>query len=142
MAGPLIGPQPRAVGLVLPLVAFIGLTFVAPLATMLSRSVYDPVVADALPETLGLLQDSDGVQPPLEPMFEAIARELRKAREERTLGRIAARVNRVRGGLRSVITRMARRLREAESSSWRDTLVGVHVAWDDVQTWHAIRQAG
>ena len=110
MAGPLIGPPPRAVGLVLPLVAFIGLTFVA------------PVVAGALPETLGLLQDWDGVQPPLEPVFEAIARELRKAREERTLGRIAARANRVRGGLRSVITRTARRLREAESSSWRDTL--------------------
>ena len=142
MAGPLIGPRLRAVGLVFPLVAFIGPTFVAPLATMLSRSVYDPVVADALPETLGLLRDWDGAQTPPEPVFEAVARELRKAREERTLGRIAARVNRVRGGLRSVITRTARRLREAESPSWRDTLVGVHDAWDEVQTWHAIRQAG
>ena len=142
MAGPLIGPRLRAVALVLPLVAFIGLTFVAPLATMLSRSVYDPVVADALPETLGLLRDWDGAQTPPEPVFEAVARELRKAREERTLGRIAARVNRVRGGLRTVITRTARRLREAESPSWRDTLVGVHDAWDEVQTWHAIRQAG
>ena len=79
---------------------------------MLSRSVYDPVVADALPETLGLLQDWDGAQPPPEPAFEAMARELSRAREERTLGRVAARVNRVRGGLRTVITRTARRLRE------------------------------
>ena len=71
MAGPLIGPRLRAVALVLPLVAFIGLTFVAPLATMLSRSVYDPVVADALPETLGLLRDWDGAQTPPEPVFEA-----------------------------------------------------------------------
>ena len=104
MAGPLTGPRLRAVGLVLPLVAFIGLTFVAPLATMLSRSVYDPVVADALPETVGLLQDWDGAQVPPEPVFEAMARELGRAREERILGRVAARVNRVRGGLRTVLT--------------------------------------
>ncbi len=138
----LFGPQLRAVGLVLPLVAFIGLTFVAPLATMLSRSVYDPVVAAALPETLDLLQDWDGVHIPPEPAFETIARELRRARQERTLGRVATRINRVRGGLRSVITRTARRVREAEGPAWRDTLVGIHAAWDDVQTWHAIRYAG
>ena len=142
MAGPLISPRLRAVGLILPLVAFIGLTFIAPLATMLTRSVYDPVVADALPDTLRLLQEWDGEGPPHEPVFEAIARELGKAREERTLGRVAARVNRVRGGLRTVITRTARSLREAEGSSWRDTLVSTHAAWDDAQTWHAIRQAG
>ena len=138
----LFGPQLRAVGLVLPLVAFIGLTFVAPLATMLARSVYDPVVADALPETLGLLQDWDGVHIPPEPVFEMLARELRTARQERTLGRVATRINRVHGGLRSVITRTARRLRGAEDRSWRDALIGIHAAWDDVQTWHAIRRAG
>ena len=138
----LFGPQLRAVGLVLPLVAFIGLTFVAPLATMLARSVYDPVVADALPETLGLLQDWDGTHIPPEPVFEMLARELRTARQERTLGRVATRINRVHGGLRSVITRTARRLRGAEDRSWRDALIGIHAAWDDVQTWHAIRRAG
>ena len=138
----LFGPQLRAVGLVLPLVAFIGLSFVAPLATMLSRSVYDPVVADALPRTLGLLQDWDGKRSPPEPVFETLANELLRAHQERTLGRIAARINRVQGGLRSIIVRTARRLRGAEGNSWRDTLIGIHAAWDEVQTWHAIRQAG
>ena len=57
-------PRLRAAGLVLPLLAFIGLTFIAPLATMLVRSVYDPVVADALPETFGLLRQWDGKAPP------------------------------------------------------------------------------
>ena len=138
----LFGPRFRAVGLVLPLAAFIGLTFVAPLATMLSRSVHDPVVADALPETLDLLRDWDGTHTPPEPVFETIANELRRAHQERTLGRIATRINRVRGGLRSVIARTARRLRGAEGPAWRDTLIGIHAAWGDVQTWHAIRRAG
>jgi putative spermidine/putrescine transport system permease protein len=100
---------------------------------MLSRSVHDPVVADALPETLDLLRDWDGTHTPPEPVFETIANELRRAHQERTLGRIATRINRVRGGLRSVIARTARRLRGAEGPAWRDTLIGIHAAWGDVQ---------
>ena len=142
MAGPLIGPRLRAAGLIFPLVAFIGLTFIAPLATMLTRSVYDPVVADALPDTLRLLQAWDGEGSPPEPVFKALARELRQAREARTMGQVAARVNRVQGGLRSVVTRTARRLGETASPSWRDELVSVHAAWDNARTWHAIREAG
>ena len=57
-------PRLRAAGLALPLVVFIGVTFVAPLATMLVRSVYDPVVADALPETLERLRNWDGAAAP------------------------------------------------------------------------------
>ena len=89
MAGSLIGPQLRAAGLVLPLVTFIGLTFVAPLATMLSRSIYDPVVANSLPRTLGLLQGWEGKRTPPEPVFETLANELLRAHQERTLGRVA-----------------------------------------------------
>ena len=102
MVGPLRGPRLRAAGLVLPLVAFIAATFVAPVATMLVRSVYDPVVADALPETLAALRTWDGEGAPSEAVFAAAAGELLRAREQRTLGRIASRVNRVQGGLRSV----------------------------------------
>ena len=56
-AGALTRPSLRAAGLALPLVAFIGVTFVVPLGTMLLRSVYDPVVADALPDTIALLRE-------------------------------------------------------------------------------------
>ena len=138
----LFAPQLRAVGLVLPLVAFIGLTFVAPLATMLSRSVYDPVVADGLSETLHLLRGWDGRHAPPEPVFEALANELLRARKERTLGRIAVRINRVRGGLRSVIARTVRQVRGVQVDSWRATLIGLHAAWGETQTWQAIRRAG
>lgn len=50
----------RAMGLVLPLLIFLGVTFLAPLGTMLLRSVHDPVVADALPATLAELRDWEG----------------------------------------------------------------------------------
>ena len=135
-------PRLRAAGLALPLVAFVGVTFVAPLATMFSRSVYDAVVADALPETLALLEGWDGESVPGEDVFAAAARELMQAQEERVIGRVAGRVNRVRGGMRSVVAVTGRRLAAAPDGTWRDTFVGIDPAWGEVSTWHAVRTAG
>ncbi|MCY3776004.1 MAG: ABC transporter permease, partial [Candidatus Aminicenantes bacterium] len=143
MAGALRKPQLRAAALVLPLSAFILATFVAPLVTMLTRSVYDPMVADTLPETLALLRGWDGRSTPSEPAFEAASREILKAREDRSLGRVATRVNRVEAGLRSVIMKSARRLRGAkEADSWRDTMISIAPEWGEAKTWRAIRRAG
>ena len=139
---PNLRPRLRAAGLVLPLMAFVGFTFLAPLATMLVRSVYDPVVANAMPRTLDLLRDWDGKGAPSEAVYASAARELVKAREDRTLGQIASRVNRVQGGLRSVLTKSARRLRRVDSGPWRDVMVGIDSDWGDARTWHAIRSAG
>ena len=159
----------RAWALVLPLLAFIGVTFIAPLGAMLTRSIEEPVVADALPDTLRELADWDGRTTPGEPVFQAVVREFLDARETRALGRVATRINRVEGGLRSVITRSARRLSSlAESSAGpcyavddsdragpsgradadetrtpcRDVMVGIDDAWGEIITWVAIRRAG
>ena len=135
-------PRLRAAGLVLPLLAFIGLTFIAPLGTMLVRSVYDPVVADVLPETLRLLQQWDGEGAPAEAVYETAARELVQARKDRTLGQVATRVNRVQGGLRSVLTRSARKLQRVDEGPWREAMTAADEAWGDPGTWHALRSAG
>ena len=133
----------RPAALVLPLAAFILVTFLAPLVVMLGRSVHDPLVADALPETLGLLREWDGQRLPPEPAFEAMARELLKARRERSLGRIATRVNRVQAGLRSALLKSVRKLRGApRPDSWREAMVAIDPKWGQARTWHAIRRAG
>ena len=132
----------RALGLVLPLLLFILVTFVAPLATMLFRSVHDPVVADALPETVASLADWDGEGLPAEAAYAALARELVRAREERSLGRVAGVVNRVRSGLRSVFTRSARALEGVAGGPWREVMEEIDPAWADAGTWHAIRETG
>ena len=153
MAGTLIAARRgaarwRAAALVLPLAGFIGVAFLAPLATMLVRSVHDPVVADALPATLSLLhtwdgsEQPDGSRLPSEQVFAAAAGELVQAREQRTIGQIATRVNRVRAGLRSVITRSTRRLQDAETDSWRAAMVAADPAWGEPSTWLAVQRAG
>ena len=145
MAGALIAPPAarlRAAALTLPLIAFIGVTFIAPLVSMLTRSVYDPSVADALPKTVELLSVWDGGQLPPDEVFDAAAGELLAAREARTLGQVATRVNRIQAGLRSVITRTARRLARAETDSWREAMIEAADAWGEPATWRAIRRAG
>ena len=74
VAGAVTRPARRAAALTLPLVAFTGVTFVIPLATMLVRSVHDPVVADALPDTLDRLRGWDGQSDPGEAAYAAAAR--------------------------------------------------------------------
>ncbi len=135
-------PRMRATGLVLPLLAFIAITFVAPLATMLVQSVYDPTVANTLPETLNMLREWKGKSTPDEAVYATAARELLKARENRSLGRVATRVNRVHSGLRSVFMRSARELQNVREGPWRDVMIGLDTAWGDEQIWHAIRSAG
>ena len=132
----------RALVLVLPLLVFTGVTFLAPLGTMLLRSVHDPVVADALPETLAALRAWDGEGLPPEAAYAAIAGELARAREARTLGQVAGRANRLESGLRGVFTRTARDLDEATAGPWREALAELDPAWAEAATWHAIRTAG
>ena len=129
-------------GLVLPLAAFIAVTFVLPLGTMLVRSVYDPIVADAMPETLAQLGEWDGVGMPSEAVYTAAAVELVRAAEERTLGQVASRINRVRSGLRSVLIRTPRRLREMPTGTRREALLDIDSEWGDPETWRAIQTAG
>ena len=136
------GARLRAAALALPLVAFIGVTFLAPLGAMLLRSVHSPDVADTLPETVALLGDWDGGGLPSELVFAAAAREFVAARQSRDIGRVATRINRVQGGLRSVITRTARKLRDVETDSWQAAMIELDDAWGDPATWRALRRAG
>ena len=93
-----------------PLLAFIAVTFVAPIISMMTRGVYDPTVHDIMPETVAALSTWDRQGLPPEEVYAAAARELAIAREERTIGQLATRLNRQAAGLRSVITRTGRGL--------------------------------
>ena len=136
------GARVRAAALALPLVAFIGVTFIAPLGAMLLRSVHSPLVADTLPQTVELLGDWDGGGLPSDLVFAAAAREFVAAREARAIGQVATRINRVQGGLRSVVTRTARKLRGVQTDSWQAAMIEADEAWGDPATWRALRRAG
>ena len=142
MARPLSSDRLRAAALTLPLAAFVGITFIAPLGLMLVRSFYEPRVADALPRTLAALQQWDGVSVPAEDAFRALGSELRSLSEQRRLGIVASRVNRLESGMRSKIVGTARALGRDEPDSWRDAMISADPVWREARAWLAVRRAG
>ena len=130
------------VGLALPLVAFVLVTFVIPLATMVVQSVHDPEVADAFPRTLALLADWEDSALPSPDVYEAMAAELVLSRENRSIGKVATRVNRIESGTRSVFAKTARRLESADTSDMPAAMIQIDRRWGDVSLWRAIAKAG
>ena len=137
-----LSPRARALLLALPLLAFTGVTFIAPLGSMLLRSVYDPLVANILPGTVAALKEWDGKGLPPEATFALAAQELKQARQEKTLGRLATRLNRQSPGLRSAITRTGRKLQREGAPPYSESLPAMHPAWGQPDLWRAIVLTG
>ena len=128
--------------LALPLTAFILVTFVAPLGSMFVRSFHDPVVADIMPETIAALGQWDGSGLPSEQVYALAARELGKARDEKTIGKLATRLNRDTSGLRSVVMRTGRGLKRKGGAPWSESLPVLHAAWGEPAVWQALARTG
>ena len=131
-----------AILLALPLTAFILVTFVAPLGSMFLRSLYDPLVAGIVPETIAALEEWDGTGLPAEPVYALAARELAQAREEKTIGRLATRLNRDTSGMRSVIMRTGRALKRGGDVPWSESLPAMHPAWGEPEIWQTLVRTG
>jgi ABC-type spermidine/putrescine transport system, permease component I len=136
--------------LVAPLVAFILFAFVAPIASMLYRSVYNPDVVELIPETLENLRewnadDAPGAPPPAE-IRSTMARELRTLAETRRAGVLAAAVNRAYPGASSLVNATARKMRSVKeddlSASGAQLLDQADRRWTQPHLWHAIMEVG
>ena len=73
----------RALALIAPLLIFILVTFIAPIADMLFRSVENEIVADTLPRTVVALKEWEYAsgEAPGEPVYAALARDMTIAAE-------------------------------------------------------------
>ena len=131
-----------AFGLVLPLLAFLLITFVFPIADMLFRSIDNPVVAENFPKTLALLQDWDGKELPSEAVYAALVEELVDARKDKEIGKAATRLNYEVSGFRSLMTGSARKARRIKEPPYRDALIKINKKWGDVDTWGVFKRTG
>ncbi len=133
-----------ALTLVLPLLAFVTVSFVVPLGALLSKSAYQPEVARVLPRTIEAIDSWSGEGLPAEAAFSAMALELAALADNRPeLARVSGAINRVQGGMRGLLNRTSRRLARApQQGSWRETLAGIDSDWEQPETWLAIRKAG
>jgi putative spermidine/putrescine transport system permease protein len=132
----------RAFALVVPLLIFLCITFLFPIGQMLFRSIHDPLVVDLLPNTIAALKDWDGTGIPGEPVFAALAEDMKKGREDRSIGKVATRLNFEQSGVRSVITRTARRVAKLEEGPYKEAFLDANKAWGEVETWATIKRLG
>ncbi len=132
--------------LVTPLLVFLTFAFIAPIATMLFRSVHSPAVAELIPATLERLSEWDGQGLPDTATRTAFASDLRTLFAERRSGRLGEEINRVLPGASSTIQGTARRLNaedpDAVAASGAEMLSALNPAWDQPDIWRALQRAG
>jgi putative spermidine/putrescine transport system permease protein len=121
-------------------------TFVAPIATMLFRSVHHPIVAELIPDTLQTLEGWDNIAPPSDAMLAQMAIDLGRLAKDRTAGKFGQEINRILPGFSSIINSTARRLgrvEEAElAANGAEILVDLNARWAEPETWRAIQSSG
>jgi putative spermidine/putrescine transport system permease protein len=131
----------KAYGLILPLFVFMLLTFLVPIGLMLFNSVSDPVVADALPRSAPLLRAMPAEQGvPDEPLFAALAADMKESVEAQTASRIASRLNYEESGLRTLFMKTTRRLGAVEHGPWKPAFLDADPAWGQPKVWSVLRQ--
>jgi putative spermidine/putrescine transport system permease protein len=93
----------RAFALTLPLLAFLLLTFLVPIAALLLRAVENPEVADALPHTGRVLKHWNREGAPPAEAFAALSADLAALPDRSDAGALARRLNTEIAGARSLI---------------------------------------
>ena len=131
----------RAVALTLPLLIFLLVFFLVPLASLLVRAVENPEVADALPRTGQALDGWDRHGPPPDAAYAAILQDLSSIDETAQAGVLARRLNSEVAGGRSLVMGTYRALPLGENLSpaqAREALLAHDARWGELPYWQAI----
>ncbi|MCY4420587.1 MAG: ABC transporter permease [Gammaproteobacteria bacterium] len=135
----------RALMLVLPLLAFLTVTFILPILDMLYRSIDNRIVASILPQTTVTIQawDAQGGELPDEAVFEALVRDMQAAFKDKTLGRVGRRLNYEKPGMSSLFRKSGRNTRKITEAPFKEQLLAIDKRWHDVSVWRLIyRESG
>lgn len=131
----------RALGLVLPLFAFILITFLIPLAIMTFKSVKNDETFGRLDLTKEALSDWDQQTVPGEAAFAALAEDLKIAQQNRQVGEIAKRVNYEFAGAQSKFKAIARKVEKMQTGPYKEVFVSTDPVWNDLKMWRIIDSA-
>jgi putative spermidine/putrescine transport system permease protein len=135
----------RAFSLTLPLLIFLLLTFLVPIATLLKRAVENPEVANALPRTVAALQDWKREGVPEADAFAAITKDLAALPDSSDAGALARRLNSDTPGARSLVMNTFKALPLEGATTPADIkakLLALDDRWGDATYWLAIAKNG
>jgi putative spermidine/putrescine transport system permease protein len=131
----------RALALVAPLLIFLALNFIAPIALMMLRSVQNPELPAAMPQTAAAMRQWDSRALPHDGIAAVFADELKAAQANGTLGVVASRLNYDINGFRSLLFSTARNLPLPSGVPALQGLIEIDPRWGDRAYWSAMQQA-
>ena len=131
----------QAAALVGPLVFYLLVFFLLPIAGMLWRSVDNPELREVMPQTADAIRGWDGEGLPDEVVYASFAHELRQVYQDKTLAVAAKRLAYELPGFRSLMFSTARKLPDEAEHSWRDTLIESDPRWGETLIWAVIQRA-
>jgi putative spermidine/putrescine transport system permease protein len=132
----------RALMLIAPLLLFILLTFIAPIADMLFRSVENKIVPDTLPLTVEALRtwNPDSGEAPGEEVFAALAADLKVAVTAKSHTKLGSRLNYEHPGISSLFRKSGRKVKKLTEGNYREQFLAIHKGWGDVAIWQTIQR--
>ena len=132
----------RALILIAPTFLFILIAFLFPIADMLFRSIHNPEVGRLIPETIKSLQAWGRTGLPDESAYRALAEELKQLKKNRTLGKVALRLNYEKSGMRSLLRKTARKAAKIKAGPFKEKIIKIDKEWGNRETWAVIKRLG
>ena len=129
----------RPLALAAPLLLLLLFSFATPIIALLSRAVYEPTIANALPLTRAALQQDSSPGVPGEPVFMALAADLKAAQAAGTVYEFAKSLNTRLPGARSQVLRTARNAAQAAAAG-KDAMIQAAPLLGESRAWSAIRE--
>ncbi len=135
----------RALMLIAPLLIFVLVTFILPIADMLFRSVENQIVRDTLPKTVIALQDWDPASgaAPGEPVFAALAQDMKIAVEAKSHTRLGSRLNYEFTGAASLFRKSGRKVKRMDldtDAPFKETFIDIDKKWGEPEIWKTIKR--
>ena len=129
----------RAFLLVLPLLAFILITFLVPIGDMLARSVDDRQINTVFPKTFEVYKKWDRQGLPPEEVYEAMFFELKNS-EGYSVGKASTRMNYSKSGWKSLLKKSKRKFKKIEEGPYKEQMIAIDKKWADPEYWLALGQ--
>lgn len=132
----------RAFLLVVPLLAFIGITFLVPIFDMIFRSVQNELVGNVLHRTAPLLQnwDGDADKLPPEEVFRAFVEDVIQGKEDKTIGKVGTRLNYELSGMSSAFRSAPRKFAKIVEAPYKEAVIATNDKWGDINVWRLIKR--
>jgi putative spermidine/putrescine transport system permease protein len=130
----------RALLLVLPLLLFVLVTFIAPIGQMLYRSVHNPGFSENMPALDAWFAANPGVLEPTEDAYAALVADLKTTSAARTIGVVGTRINYDLPGTRSLFTSAGRRAEDI-APPYREAVLALDPNWGSPDLWGVMRAA-